>query len=220
MVITRFPPVESADRHGLLAVGGDVEVPSLLLAYKSGIFPWPIEEDVLTWFAPPRRALLFLDRFHAPRSLLKMRKREAPILEIRFDHDFETVIRACSELENRGKQQGTWITQEMIAGYIELHKAGYAHSVECYVGGELRGGLYGVSIGRMFAGESMFYRYPNASKYCLLALVERLVEKGVPWIDCQVMTPFFESLGAVEVSRKEFMRLLSDAIAKPADIFG
>lgn len=219
MVITRFPPVESADRHGLLAVGGDVEVPSLLLAYKSGIFPWPVEEDVLTWFAPPKRAILFLDRFHAPRSLLKMRKREAAILEIKFDQAFEPVIRACSELENRGKQQGTWITREMISGYIELYKAGFAHSVECYVRGELSGGLYGVSIGHMFAGESMFYRHPNASKYCLLALVELLTERGVPWIDCQVMTPFFESLGAIEISRAEFMRLLSEAVSRPAVVF-
>lgn len=219
MVIARFPPVELADRHGLLAVGGDLEVASLLLAYRGGIFPWPVEEDVLTWFAPKKRAVLFLDKFTPPRSLLKSLKKDLSRISFAINRDFESVIKACAELKNRGRQQGTWITGEIVQGYLGFHRAGYAHSVECYIDGELKGGLYGVSVGRMFAGESMFYRHPNASKYCLVHLIDLLKQKEVPWIDCQVMTPFFSGLGAVEIERQRFMRLLNEAISLPAKLF-
>jgi len=217
MAIISFPDIELADENGLLAMGGDLEVESLLLAYKSGIFPWPFDETVLVWFAPPRRALLFLDEFHPSKSLLRENKKAA--FTIRIDHDFESVIRNCAELKNRGRQRGTWITEDMIEAYTEFHRAGYAHSIECYQGEKLIGGMYGVAIGRMFAGESMFYRQPNASKLCMLHLVELLKAKGVKWIDCQVMTPFLKAFGAREVTRKQFMELLVPEVGANVKLF-
>jgi leucyl/phenylalanyl-tRNA--protein transferase len=220
MPIAQFPPVEEADDSGLLGIGGDVSVPSLLLAYQSGIFPWPIiDDDVLAWFAPPERSLLFLEEFHIPRSLQKERKKSS--FQFTIDRAFDQVIHACSQAENRydskGRpQNGTWITEEMVAGYQAFHQAGYAHSVECWDGSDLVGGLYGVSVGGMFAGESMFHKKSNASKLALLFLVDFLKEHSVPWIDCQVMTPLFESFGARDISRDAFMRLLKTSLSKPA----
>jgi len=213
MVITRFPPVEKADRYGLLALGGDLEIDSLLLAYRSGIFPWPFDEETLAWFAPPRRAVLFLRDFHVSRSLERERKRSK--FDFRIDQAFPEVIRRCAEAKNRGVQAGTWITQGIIESYIRLHQAGFAHSIECWLDGQLTGGLYGVSIGAMFAGESMFYRRSNASKLALWFLVEHLRQKKAEWIDCQVMTPLLRSFGAVEIQRDEFMALLLKAVKKP-----
>lgn len=210
MTIIAFPSVEDADEDGFLCIGGDLEVESLLLAYSSGIFPWPIREGMLTWFAPPRRAVLFLSEFRVSRTLKKDLKNHP--FEIRIDHAFAEVIKRCAESTNRGKQKGTWITRAMVKGYTALHKAGYAHSVESYLNGDLVGGLYGVQIGKMFAGESMFFREPNASKIALCALVDNLKAQGVEWIDCQVMNPLFESFGAREVARVEFMKMLRKAI--------
>ena len=210
MVIQAFPPLSKADKHGLLAIGGDLEVPSLLLAYSQGIFPWPFSDQTLAWFAPPMRALLFADKVHISQSLKKELKRAR--FEITTDTAFAEVIQACSELKNRGKQQGTWITDEMIEAYLALHEAGFAHSFEAKLDGELVGGLYGVRIGRYFSAESMFYRVPNASKVVLVKTIEHLKASGVDWIDCQVITPATESFGAVEIPRAEFMKLLSKAI--------
>ncbi len=217
MAISKFPPIEDADDDGLLALGGDLEVESLLLAYRSGIFPWPLHPKLLAWFAPPRRTLLFLDRIHIPRSLKKAQKKAG--WTFAFDRDFQGVISACASLTNRGSQGGTWITPGMVAAYTALHHAGHSHSIECYENQELAGGLYGVSIGGMFAGESMFYRRPNASKAALVHLCGFLRERGAEWIDCQVMTPTVKSLGAVEVERSEFMQLLQEAISREIRLF-
>ena len=212
MVIKAFPPVESADRSGLLAVGGDLEVESLLLAYRSGIFPWPLDARHLTWFAPPRRTILFLKDVHFSKSLRKSLKGNN--FTFKIDSDFGEIISACAELGNRKGQEGTWITRQLQKAYAALHQAGYCHCVGCYESGCLIGGLYGVSIGGMFAGESMFYRKTNASKLALVFLIEFLKDQKVPWIDCQVTTPLLRSFGAVSVKRTIFMEMLAAAIDK------
>jgi len=206
MVVTSFPPSHLADENGLLAIGGDVDLETLLLAYRSGIFPWPLEGEVLTWFAPPVRAILEIDQFILSRSMRRFLKRHD--LEIFLNRDFESTIIACQQSTNRDGQLGTWITDDLIEGYLRLHEAGYAHSVECYDGRQLVGGLYGVSLGVMFAGESMFHIRNNASKLCFCFLVSYLRSHSVSWIDCQVMTPLTASFGAHEVQRTEFEEML------------
>ncbi|MBX7136904.1 MAG: leucyl/phenylalanyl-tRNA--protein transferase [Oligoflexia bacterium] len=217
MAIREFPPVSEADSQGLLALGGDLEVPSLVLAYKSGIFPWPFEAQILTWFAPPRRAVLFLDQFHIPRSLKKSLSKSA--WQIRFNTAFDEVIGSCAESKNRRGQAGTWITPDIVEAYKELHRAGYAHSIETWEGARLVGGLYGVAIGKMFAGESMFYRKADASKVAFVRLVEHLKAHGVEWLDCQVMTPHMEALGARTIRRDRFMQLLAEAVSARVKLF-
>ncbi len=206
-----FPPVEWADEDGLLAVGGRLSVATLRTAYRSGIFPWPVEGLPLLWFAPPRRAILHFDEFHISRSLRKLMRRQP--FEIRFDCNFEAVIRACAG--QRKHEEGTWITVDMIEAYQRLHRAGEAHSVEAYLNGELVGGLYGVSLGAYFSGESMFYRVSGASKVALVHLVEHLQERGATWLDAQMMTPLFASFGARHVPRDEYMLMLKEALAQP-----
>jgi leucyl/phenylalanyl-tRNA--protein transferase len=215
MVIERFPPTHRADEHGLLAVGGDVEVESLVLAYRQGIFPWPLQEDLLTWFAPPLRAILEFERLTISRSMKRFLKRHP--YELWINRDFPATILACQQSTNRKDQPGTWITDELVEGYIALHDAGYAHSIECYEGDTLVGGLYGVSIGPMFAGESMFHRRDNTSKLCLCFVLQWLNARGVRWIDCQVLTPLTESFGAYEVPRDEFEQRLCAQFINPFD---
>ena len=214
MTITAFPPLEYADADGFLAMGGDLEVESLLLAYRSGIFPWPCDEEHLLWFSPPRRAILLLRNFHASRSLRKERKRLP--LEFFIDRNIPAVIQSCSEIVNRGTQQGTWITPGIQKAYLNLAQAGYCHSFEAYLEGQLVGGLYGVSIGRMFAGESMFFRVANASKLVFWFMVETLQSWKVEWIDCQMITPVVQSFGAELVRREQFLKLLHQALAQPS----
>ncbi len=212
-----FPPVDQADEDGILCVGGDLEVDSLLLAYRSGIFPWPVSAHYpLVWFAPPRRALLFLNEVHIPKSLRKLRKANCTFS---VDRSFPEVIRACAAAKNRRLGPGTWITPEMVSGYIELHRRGWCHSFECWIDGALAGGLYGVSIGKMFAGESMFYHTPNASKLALWYLTEWLSERGAEWIDCQQVTPLLKSFGARTVTREHFGKLLGDAVNAEKPLF-
>ncbi len=210
MVITRFPPVESADEHGLLAIGGDLEPESVILAYQSGIFPWPLDDDTLAWFAPPERAVIFLDEFHISRRLRRSLKRS--LFATARDKDFRKVILQCAELKNRGEQDGTWITHEMVTAYSKLHTMGFTHSFESYLDGELVGGLYGIQIGRFFAAESSFFRIPEASKFAMCAMVEYLRSQEISWFDCQVLTPFSEGFGAREISRDDYMRLLASAL--------
>jgi len=217
MPIIEFPAPELADDYGLLAVGGDLEVQSLLLAYSSGIFPWPhprIKE--IPWFCPPTRALLFFDNFQLNRTLKRELAKQRYHFEI--NKNFRAVISHCAKV-TRAHEKSTWIKKSIIDAYTDFHRAGYAHSVECYEGAELCGGLYGVSIGGMFAGESMFHLKPNASKLCLWHLVQHLKAQDVKWIDCQNMTPFLASLGATEVSRTEFLALLKPAVKKDVDLF-
>ena len=207
-----FPAVELADEDGLLCVGGELCPELLLLAYKSGIFPWPLFEDApITWFAPPTRALLFVEDFHLSRSTLKEAKKRG--YRYARNESFREVIESCAISENRKGQQGTWINREMVDAYTELHSLGYCHSFECYEGEELIGGVYGIEIGKMFAGESMFYKKSNASKLCLWHLIEYLREKKIGWLDCQVISPFLVSIGAVEVERKVFMELLDRSLS-------
>jgi leucyl/phenylalanyl-tRNA--protein transferase len=210
MVIKRFPPVEDADEHGLLALGGDLDPESILLAYQSGIFPWPLDEETLAWFAPPERAVIFLDDFHVSRKLKRVLSRN--IFATQRDQDFEGVILRCSEMQNRGEQDGTWITAGIIDAYRQLHTLGFTHSFESYVEGALVGGLYGIQIGKFFAAESSFFRVSDASKVAMCALVEHLKAQDISWFDCQVLTPFSEGFGAREIPREEYMRLLADAL--------
>ena len=208
MVIRAFPPVDQANSDGLLAVGGDLEIESLLLAYRSGIFPWPIDNHTLAWFCPPKRALLFIDQLHVSRTLKKLQRSNPYSFSI--DHSFESVITACANAERGG---GTWITPSLQAAYCKLHLAGYAHSVEVWRENYLVGGLYGVALAGMFAGESMFHHESDTSKLALLHLIEQLRARGVKWIDCQVMTPLFKSFGARLVARAEFLELLCDSLS-------
>lgn len=210
MAIYEFPPVESADESGLLAVGGDLEVESLILAYSKGIFPWPFDSKLLAWFSPPERAILFLDKAHISKSLAKKAKRNP--YEILINRNTPEVIKRCSTSTNRKAQIGTWITKDMISAYVEFHRAGYCHSIECYRDSELVGGLYGVTLGAYFSGESMFHLEPDTSKLCLLHLITHLRERGFRWLDCQVMTPLLASFGAHEVTRKYFLLLLRQAL--------
>lgn len=196
-----FPPVESADDEGLLAVGGDLSIDTLLQAYRGGIFPWPIEGYPLLWFAPPERAILSFDDFHVSRSLRKQMKNAKCVVTI--DKAFEEVLRACAA--PREYESETWILPPMIAAYGRLHRAGWAHSVEVWLDHELVGGLYGVAIGGYFAGESMFHRRSGASKIALVHLVEHLQNRGATWIDVQMPTPLFESFGAKCIARDRFM---------------
>lgn len=210
MVIREFPPLSTADDQGLLALGGDLEVESLLLAYKNGIFPWPLNEELLAWFSPPKRCLLFFNELHISRSLFKEKKRTS--LQFAKDKDFSAVMHSCAYPGTRKKEKGTWITNEMISAYEGLFKHGYCHSYEAYNGSTLVGGIYGVQIGKFFAGESMFFREQNASKLAFLYMCEDLEAQGLSWFDCQVSTPLSRSFGAREVEREEFLVLLKEAL--------
>jgi leucyl/phenylalanyl-tRNA---protein transferase len=208
-----FPPVHRALRepNGLLAAGGELSVERLLEAYRRGIFPWYSDGQPVLWWSPDPRMILVPAEIAISRSLRKrVRRRDC---EIRTDTRFGEVMRACAE--PREGQAGTWITDEMVAAYAALHREGYAHSVETWVGGELVGGLYGVSIGRMFFGESMFARASDASKIALAHLARQTERWHFGLIDCQMSTPHLESLGAREVARKDFMRALSELVNYP-----
>ena len=217
MVISSFPPVETADEHGLLAIGGDLDVESLLLAYRSGIFPWPMNEEFITWFAPPTRFILFFEELHISRSLKRLLKQHK--FALRCNTNFSAVVEKCAESTNREGQDGTWVTEDIRQGYQNLHEAGHAHSVEAYQDGELVGGIYGVHIGKMFAGESMFYRQTGASKVCLCALVGILQSQGCTWLDCQVQTHTLEKFGARELLRTDFMEILQVKVETEPELF-
>lgn len=216
MAIVEFPPVETADEDGLLAVGGDLEPESILLAYSNGIFPWPLDEKLLAWFAPPQRAVIFVDEFHIGRSLKKALRREGFTCSV--DRDFSKVIASCAEVQNRGEQGSTWITDELRDAYTQLHLLGFAHSFETYLGDTLVGGIYGVQLGRFFAAESSFYRRDNASKAAMISMVEYLREQGIAWFDCQVLTSFSASFGAREIPRSDFMQLLGTSTKQPGNL--
>jgi leucyl/phenylalanyl-tRNA--protein transferase len=206
-----FPPPEDAD-DGLLAIGGDLSPERLLLAYRSGIFPWYDEGLPILWHSPDPRCVIEIDRFVVNRTLRKVIKRGEYV--VRFDTAFAQVIRACKTAPRPG-QSGTWITDEMENAYLELYRLGFAHSVEAWKDGDLAGGLYGVSLGRMFFGESMFAVSPNASKVALATLVEKLRAWGFRIIDAQVATPHTMAMGATEWPRKKFLRVLKEELAHP-----
>ena len=214
-MISKFPPVEYADEEsGLLVVGGDLEIESLRLAYSSGIFPWPVSDtEPILWFAPNPRAILNFDKFKIPRRLQRDLKNVS--FTFKFNTNFEEVILNCAFSDTRKNQQNTWITDEIILGYINFHNAGFAKSFEAYnEKGELVGGMYGVMMGNLFAGESMFFKESNASKFVLIKTVKFLQAKGCSWMDIQTMTPLLEKFGAEELPREEFMEKLEIALEK------
>jgi leucyl/phenylalanyl-tRNA--protein transferase len=201
-----FPDPGRADGEGLVAVGGDFSVPRLLLAYRSGIFPWT--DDPITWWSPDPRAVIELDRFHVPKSLAKLLRKD--VFEITVDRAFREVMEGCAEpAPGRGE---TWVTPAFIAAYTRLHEQGHAHSVECWQGERLVGGIYGVSLGAFFAGESMFHRVSNASKVALTHLVAHLRERGFVLFDIQMLTPVTRRLGGVEIPRAAYLQRLAAAI--------
>jgi leucyl/phenylalanyl-tRNA--protein transferase len=200
-----FPPVHLAEPEGVLAVGGDLSPQRLLKAYNSGIFPWYSPEEPILWWSPDPRFVLFPDKLKVSKSMRPYFNQQK--YQLTFDQEFESVMRACGEMPRPG-QNGTWITDEMIEGYTRLHHLGYAHSVEVWQESSLVGGLYGLSLGRVFFGESMFARATNASKFGFITLVRELKERGFWLIDCQQETPHLASMGAEPIARKEFLKLL------------
>jgi len=204
-----FPPPDYADPSGLIAVGGDLSSERLLEAYRVGIFPWYSDEQPILWWSPDPRFILEPDEFKISRSLQKTLQRK--IFQVTFDRVFEDVIAACSTVPREG-QRGTWITPEMRDAYIELHGLGYAHSVETWFAGNLVGGLYGVSLGKVFFGESMFHKKTDASKVALATLVEKLKSWGFHFIDSQMTTEHMMSLGAREMPRRIFLKRLQSAL--------
>jgi len=209
-----FPPVPSALKYpnGLLAAGGDLSAERLLEGYRRGIFPWFSEGDPILWWSPDPRMVLFPEDLKISRSLAKtLRNRR---YEVRFDFGFDTVMAACAA--PRAGEPGTWISEDMREAYGRLQRLGHAHSVETWIDNELAGGLYGVALGRVFFGESMFSRATDASKIALAALVAHLRSSGFGLIDCQMRTPHLESLGARELPRRQFARLLEELIHYPS----
>ena len=214
MTIAEFPPLETATDEGLLAVGGDLAMESLLLAYRRGIFPWPVSPDAsLAWFSPDPRGVLYTDRLHIPRSLDKVLRQNK--FRITFNQNFSQIIQQCRK-SVRKNQQETWITEEMVAAYTQLFDHHYAYSVEAWREERLVGGMYGVVIGRFFSGESMFFTETGASKVALVALIEKLQSHGIPLLDTQMVTPVSCALGAQEIARSQFIEQLQTLLAGPA----
>ena len=207
-----FPPSHMAIEEGLLAVGGDLSIQRLVLAYSQGIFPWYAEDDPILWWSPDPRLVLYPSELHVPRSLQRLMRRER--FSISIDRAFGQVIRGCAG--RRGPDHpGTWIVPEMIKAYERLHQVGLAHSVEAWEGDMLVGGLYGVSLGDCFFGESMFMRVSNASKVALVCLVKGLKREGFQLVDCQVTTEHLMQFGAREIPRNQFMQSLQRALKRP-----
>lgn len=208
-----FPPPETAlaEPNGLLAMGGDLSAARLLAAYRQGIFPWFSQEDPILWWCPDPRMVLYPEEFRLSRSLGKRLRNGR--YEIRSDTAFGDVLDACAA--PRDGQAGTWITPQMRAAYVELHRLGHAHSVETWIGGELAGGLYGVAIGDVFFGESMFTRATDASKLALATMVQWFLREGVRLIDCQFHTDHLESLGARPIARADFLRQVRELVHNP-----
>ncbi len=215
--VLAFPDPRDAPYGDIIAVGGNLHPENLLNAYRQGIFPWPIEGWPLTWFSPQERAVIEFEDLKVPRSLAKMHRR-APF-QLTIDRAFRTVVDACAGVK-RAHETGTWITPEMTRAYVELHALGHAHSVEAWEGDTLVGGLYGVDAGGAFGGESMFFLRPYASKLALLHLLEHLRQRGLAWLDIQVMTPHMQALGARTITREEFLEKLAAARARNLKLFG
>jgi leucyl/phenylalanyl-tRNA--protein transferase len=210
----RFPPVWQASEGGLLMVGGLLTTDWLLTAYRQGIFPWPVydgQTEILAWFSPDPRAILELDQLHVSRRL--RRRLHSGQFQVTLDTDFRSVIAACAQA--RKPEEGTWITPHLAEAYIELHRLGIAHSVEVWQEGQLAGGVYGLSLGGFFAGESMFHRVRDASKVALVHLVRHLQSRGFVLFDVQQASPHLVRLGATEVPRHEFLARLKPALELP-----
>jgi leucyl/phenylalanyl-tRNA---protein transferase len=209
-------PPELADADGFVGVGGDLTPRTLLRAYADGVFPWFNEDDPILWWSPDPRAVIELHSHpDTPHGGLHVSRRLARTIRsgkfrVTFNRCFEAVMIACGE----NRDGGTWVTPEMLAAYVEMHRLGHAHSVETWLGDEPAGGVYGLAIGGLFAAESMFYRIPDGSKVALVALVTRLRDHGFTLLDVQMTTPHTERMGAINVSRSEYLRRLQQAVKK------
>jgi leucyl/phenylalanyl-tRNA--protein transferase len=208
-----FPPPENAEPSGLLAIGGDLRPERLLRAYSLGIFPWPLVERPLLWFSPDPRMVLEPGALRVSRSLAKVVRQGR--FEVRLDTRFAEVVQRCAEVPRRG-EVGTWITAELAAAYQRLHELGFAHSAEAWEDGQLVGGLYGVSLGGAFFGESMFAQRPDASKAAFVALVRQLAAWGFDLVDCQVHTEHLARFGAREWPRERFLEALAASLERPS----
>jgi leucyl/phenylalanyl-tRNA---protein transferase len=205
----RFPSPELADHEGLVAIGGDLSVPRLLLAYRSGLFPWTV--DPITWWSPEPRAIFELDGFHVSHSLAKVIRQG--LFRVSVDGAFRRVMQSCAA-PARGRRS-TWISPEFIAAYTQLHEQGHARSIECWLGRRLVGGVYGVAAGGLFAGESMFHKVSDASKVALFHLVEHLRRRGFVLFDVQMLTPITAQLGGITIPRQQYLRRLAQAVHQP-----
>ena len=204
-----FPNLQTANREGLLALGGDLSVPRLLLAYRSGIFPWT--DEPLTWWSPDPRAIFKMDTFSPPKRLqVKLRHHR---FDLTFDRNFSAVIHACAE--PAAGRESTWISPRFIEAYLELNRQGHAHSVEIWQDGKLVGGIYGVAIRGFFAGESMFHRVTDASKIALCHLIAHLRARNFELFDTQVLSPLTARLGAIEIRRRDYLERLASALRNP-----
>lgn len=214
-----WPEPDPADQLGLVALDHRLTPDRLISAYRHGIFPWPdgMPFNPIPWVSPPQRAILEFARLHIPKNLRKA-QRTHPELSFTIDRAFDAVIAACAAAPRPG-QLGTWITPAMIHAYAELHRRGLAHSVEAWVGAQLVGGLYGVTAGGVFTGESMFHRANDVSKLCVLFLIEHLRARGATWIDIQQLTPHFAQLGAHEVPRQRYLEMLTKERAAQRPLF-
>lgn len=201
-----FPPVEEASYEGILAVGGDLSIERLLLAYKSGIFPWYEPHEPIFWWSPSERMVVYPATFKVSKSMRNILNRG--IFTITFNQNFKEVISNCMQITRRG-QVGTWISDDIIESYVKLHQLGIAKSIEVWQDGILVGGLYGIDLGHVFCGESMFSKVSNASKVAFITLVNHLKENKYTLLDCQVHNEHLESLGAFEISRESFIKILT-----------
>lgn len=200
-----FPPVDEASYDGILAVGGDLSIDRLLLAYNNGIFPWFDADDPILWWSPSERMVVDPNNYKVSKSLRNIINRN--IFKVTFNKDFKSVIENCQQIDRKG-QDGTWISDDIIESYTKLHELGKAKSVEVWQNNELVGGLYGIDLGHVFCGESMFSKVPNASKVAFVKLIEYLKENNYKLLDCQVHNDHLEKLGAFEISRESFMKIL------------
>lgn len=203
---TEFPDPRQANAKGLVAIGGDLSPERLLVAYRNGIFPWTVSP--ISWWSPDPRAILEFDQLHVPESLRKVLRKD--VFEISIDRAFSQVIRSCAA-RTPGRSD-TWITPEFIEAYTRLYEQGHAHSLECWHNGELAGGIYGVAVGGLFAGESMFHRVSNASKIALCHLVAHLRERRFRLFDIQMLTPVTRQMGGTTIPRDDYLRRLADAV--------
>lgn len=202
-----FPPVDEADEDGFLAVGGDLSPERLLEAYRNGIFPWYNEHEPICWWSPDPRCILYPHKLHISKSMQKIIREQHFTFTI--NGDFEKVMRMCKTVKRRNGP-GTWIQEEMVEAYTHLYKLGYAYSAEAWQGGSLAGGLYGIKIGRVFFGESMFTTVSNASKFAFIKFVQQRCKEEIALIDCQQRTAHLESLGAEMADRKLFIKMLNE----------
>lgn len=200
-----FPPVDEASYEGVLAIGGDLSIARLLLAYRNGIFPWFDEDDPILWWSPPERMVVVPSIYKISKSIRNLLNQNK--FKVTFNQNFSDVIKGCQIIE-RKDQNGTWLSDDFIESYTELHKMGIAKSVEVWQNNELVGGLYGVDLGHVFCGESMFSKVSNASKIAFVTLINHLKENNYKLLDCQVHNDHLEKLGAFEISRETFMRVL------------